>query len=347
MSIDPLDLVADAQPVEEKPTNGTAPAPASALTTSNPLGLSLDVGNPSEKMSFIVIYGEPKIGKSVETAKVLSHCLWLCAEPSVLAFYASWYGNHEKEARAKGMRDPRLPWEQGGMARKTIPEFLADGVTPYPTYDTLNVILTRYLTSVQNGTCPYDGLVLDEYNVFADRVWNDMLRICVNPNDRRFKTKVGKAPDKYAPPREVINWANWLCSIARVANGTKKLALVCHPVDPNLEDGVKGGPKGPTAKSRKAILKSADAIVRFYKTKVRANENDIDDLGLSDDNEEKKVVELPDEFPGEVIDSDGYAVRIQTQSDDLWEAGIRADGIPSRVKSDLRGLLVDSGFKFA
>lgn len=313
---------------------------------ANPLGLVLDTDDPSKKKSLVVVYGEPKIGKTTEVAKVISNALWLCAEPAILAPYASWFEQNTVEAKAKGMRDPRLPWEAGGMARKTLPEYQPDGVTPYPTYDTLTTILQRYVALVNSGSCPYSGVVLDEYNVLASRVWNDMLRICVDPKDRRFKTKLGNKPDKFAPPREIINWVNWVASIARAGNGTKKMFMVCHPVDPNIEDGVKGGPAGPTAKSRHALLKSADAIIRFYKEKVQASEGEVDDLGLGGD-EAKSTVETPPQFEGEFIDEAGFARRMQTEADDLWEAGIRVFGAHPRTKLDLRELLIQAGFEFA
>lgn len=359
MVSDPLDLltgaVEEAPLVQETPDNGTAPAivePQQAITgqSSNPLGLVLDTDIPSEKKSIIVVYGETKVGKTTEIAKILSSALWICAEPAILAPYQDWYELNTAEARAAGMRDPRLPWEAGGMARKTLPEYQPDGVTPFPTYDTLTLILKRYVAAVNAGTCPYSGIVLDEYNVLANRVWNDMLRICVNMGDPRFKARVSKKPDKYAPPREIINWVNWVCSIGRAGGGLKKFAAVCHPVEPKPEDGLKGGPAGPTAKSRYALLKSADAIIRFYKEKVRTSEDEVDDLGLGgDDGAAKKKIEqaaLP-QFAGEEIDDEGYTRRLQTEASDLWEAGIRSFKVPGRAKLDLRGLLLDAGFKFA
>lgn len=353
---DLLDLAAEAEDLDPNsdldllaPSNGTIePATPVALDFGgdNPLGLSLDDDNPLDKNSIIVIYGETKVGKTTEMAKVLSHALWVCAEPAILAPFADWYALNEKEARAAGMRDPRLKWAQGGMARKTLPEYQADGKTPFPTYDTINVILHRYVQAVNAGTSPFSGLVLDEYNVLAGRVWNDMLRICVDRGDPRFKTK-NKAPDRYGPPREIINWVNWLCSIGRAGGGSKKLGLVCHPVDPDKEDDIKGGPAGPTQKSRRALTKSADAIIRIYKEKVRTTDDEVDALGLgTDDEKERTEAEKSPAFEGEIVDDEGYTRRLQTSASDLWEAGIRSFRSPGRAKLDVRGLLLDAGFRF-
>lgn len=344
---DPLmDLASAAEPVETTtppPPNGTPETTelkqAIMQVPTNPLGLMLDTDNPETKLALIVLYGDVKLGKSTTMAKRFSDCLWLCAEPGILAFYTTWFKQNEAEAKAMGCRDPRLSWEAGGMARKTLPEYQADGVTPFPTYETLTTILQRYAASVKNGTCPYAGVVLDEYNVFADRVYNDMLRYCNDPKDKRFKTKMGNKPDRYGPPREIIRWANWVCSLARLQGGQKKLGLVCHPLDPNLDEGMKGGPKGPTLKSRKAVLKSADAIIRVYLEKVKASEDEIDDLGLTDTEKDKAMVDTtPPEFEGEEVSDAGYAVRMQLETDDLWEAGVRKYGLPSRMKLGLEQL---------
>lgn len=308
---------------------------------SNPLGLSLDDSNPRERVPLIVVYGEPKVGKSTEMAKAFSRCLWITSDETVLRPYASWYASNEAEARSKGMKDPRIPYGQGGMARKTLPEFQDDGRSLFDNWKTMNVILNRYLDSVEKGNCPFDGLVIDEFSTIAARVWQNMRAAAEDPKDSRFKTKYGK-PDHYGPPREIIEWCNWVCAIPRAkpGRGAKMLGLICHPEDPQPNDGVKGGPKLPTVKSRRTVCARADAILRIFVEKLTLPDSP-DDIGLDEGTSAAPQLDVED---GEYVSAEGLVRRIQTEINPLWEGGFRDFGVKPKVKLDLRDLLEGAGF---
>jgi hypothetical protein len=312
----------------------------------NPLGIALDDENPRERVPLIVLYGEPKIGKSTEFAKAFSRCLWLTSDETVLRGYASWYALNEDEARGKGMLDPRVPYTQGGMAKKTLPATEADGITPFNTWGTVKTIIDRYLKAVAENTCPFDGLVIDEWTTIADRIYQNMMAACEDKGDSRFKTKHNK-PDRFGPPREIIAFTNWICSVPRAKPGcpAKLLGLICHPEDPQVTDGVKGGPKCPTAKSRRVVCARADAILRIYVERLEDEDGGADALGF--DGGDDILADAPKDngaFLGEYVSAEGLVRRIQTELSPIWEAGIRDFEPNPVVKLDLRELLESCGF---
>lgn len=324
-------------------TKRSASCVARGMTmTANPLGLSYDDENPLERVPLIIAYGEQKVGKTTAFAQAFSQALWITSDEAILRPFASWYRDNETFAKSQGIRDPRIPYAQGGMARKTIPALQDDGVTPFENWPVLNKIISRYLTAVQAGDCPFSGLVLDEFTQFSSRVYGDMQRVKEDRADPRFKTKNG-GPDHYGPPRTAIEWHEWICSIPRAKPGipSKFLGLVCHPEDPVLDEDQKGGPKLATKKSRRVLVHRADAILRFYWEKIDMGEDGGGGLGFG---EEKKTTPEEQLFPGEVPTAEGLVRRIRTGPDPLWEGGIRDFGVESTVKLDLRALLTSAGF---
>lgn len=308
----------------------------------NTLGLSFDAENPLEKVPLLVVYGEQKVGKTTALAQAFSNALWLTSDETILRPYASWYRDNEALAKQQNMKDPRIPYERGGMARKTIPALKDDGETPYDNWLVLNQVIARYLRSVQAGSCPFSGLVLDEFTQFSARVWGDMLRAKEDRNDPRFKTKFG-APDHFGPPRAAIEWHEWICAIPRAKPGipSKFLGLVCHPEDPAPEEQMKGGPKCATKKARRIIVHRADAILRFFWDKIDTGDND---LGFSPTDAPNGKNGKSQLFEGETSTTDGLVRRIQTGPDPEWESGIRDFGVAATYKLDLRALLESAGF---
>jgi len=319
-------------------------------TRENPLAIAFDAPNLRARVPLIVIYGNPGLGKSTEAAKALSSALWITSEESVLRAYASWYALNPEEARSKGMINPDIEYEQGGMARKTIPEHQADGVTPFDTWGTINTVINRYLASVASGQCPFGGLVIDEFTALSGRVYGDMMRICLDRSNPMFKTKTGN-PDRFGPPRAIIEWCGWICSIPRKKPGvdaTKPLALVCHPEDPVAEDDLKGGPKLPTKKSRRLVCAKADAILRVYSEKISAAANGGDDVLGFEDKPDELELKSPEPLveEGEYVSDAGIVRRFQTEEDQNWEAKFRDFAVQPRMKLDLREMLTGVGFAF-
>ncbi len=315
----------------------------------NPLAIAFDEPNLRERVPLLVVYGNPKLGKSTEVAKAFSRALWITSEESVLRAYASWYRLYSAEARSLNMADPNLAYEQGGMARKTIPEHRADGITPFDTWGTINIVINRYLASVATGNCPFGGLVLDEFTALSQRVYGDMMRACLDRQNPLFKTKTG-SPDRFGPPRAIIEWCGWICSIPRKKPGvdaTKPCTLVCHPEDPVPDDDLKGGPKLPTKKSRRLVCAKADAILRVYSEKIGAAANGEDVLGF--ENKPEGLDLTPPEpliEEGEYVSDAGIVRRFQTEEDQNWEAGFRDFAVRPRMKLDLREMLAGVGFAF-
>lgn len=126
----------------------------------------------------VIVYGAPKLGKTLDAAISFSDAFWLTSDPKVLRAYASWF--HEKDEHGKRknaeaietwkLRDPELPWQQGGMARISMAEYMPNMISRVPTWSELRrFIQTVYAPALEAKKWPTRGLVIDEASEFFRR----------------------------------------------------------------------------------------------------------------------------------------------------------------------------------
>ena len=240
---------------------------------TDPLGLHLDDHNISEIPPSIVIYGQPGSGKSTEIAKAFSDCLWICSNETVLRPYATWCWKNPVEVMKYSLRTPdqpdpkdptgykhvNRPWEDGGMARKTIGEYLPGTEIAINSWKDLDAIVKRYVEACKNGTCPYNGIIFDEWSTFADRIYAEMLTH-YGTSGRGMFTAIA----------EIKSFHKKVQSLP--ARTGRMMALVCHDSPLKLEENEKspsfgkqkylGGPKLPIGSLIKQVTATADIVLQ-------------------------------------------------------------------------------------
>lgn len=228
------------------------------MATIDPvLGISLNDEPILEQPPSIILYGPSGSGKSTEAAKAFQNLLWLTSNPATLRPYASFLRDAAKpdapaamKAEAAGMTMPK---------RKFIPAYEPNGKTKIDNRVTLRDIIHRYCEAVQDGTCPYSGLVLDEYSEFANRVYD-----AINADSAYGRNAFSKI-------RALKEWNSWICSIPRITK--QVLILICHEAEPkyDMEESsktfgqlkYKGGPMLPIGTEIHSMSAEADIVLRI------------------------------------------------------------------------------------
>lgn len=214
------------------------------------LGISLNDEDVLETPPSILIYAPSGAGKSTAVARSFQNLLWLVSSPTVLRPYASWLRDNKEEAEKLGLKMP---------AMKVIPYYDKDGKTKLDNRDMIRQIIWRYCDSVKAGTCPYKGLVLDEYSSFMARVYENL----------RADPQFGK--NVFGAINEIKTWNSWICSFPRITNHA--LVLISHEAEPRYEEDenaptfgklkYRGGPQCVVGTEIQKMAAEADVVLRI------------------------------------------------------------------------------------
>ena len=266
-----------------------------AQYTDSVLGLSM-LDSTMEIKPSILIYGPPGSGKTTSVAQAFQDLLWVVSEPDALRYYQTWAASLPDEER-KNYRMPKF---------KYIPEYQADGKTRFSNKDAIQAIVDRYYEAVRVGNCPYKGIVFDQHNTFAQRVYAELA------GDVQY------GRNKFARIDAIKNWNNWICSIPRVTNTI--CVLLCHEAHPKFdeEEGsptqgkllYKGGPAFPIGTERESMTAMATICLRTT-------------LSGSEGNVQRHYV---------------------TEASPMWHAKFRDVRIKAKEKMDLREMVIRAGY---
>lgn len=266
------------------------------MQTDEVLGLSLMDSTMDVKPS-ILIYGPPGGGKTTSVAQAFQDLLWVVSEPDSLRYYQTWATSLSPAERTE-FRMPRF---------KYIPEFQPDGKTRFSNRDAIRQIVDRYCDAVAKGNSPYTGIVFDQHNTFAQRVYSEL------------NEDPGYARNKFARIDALKNWNNWICSIPRFTNTIA--VLICHEAMPKYDEDenspthhkllYKGGPAFPIGTERESMAAMATICLR---TTLEGGEGNVRRM-------------------------------YTTEASPTWHAKFRDVRIKAKEKMDLRELVIRAGYR--
>lgn len=262
------------------------------------LNVDLDDDDILTRPPSMIIYGRPGAGKTTAVAQSFQNMFWIQTSPTVLRPYASWLRDNKDLAAKQGQTFP--------TGRKTINAYQEDGITPKDVRPVLEELIKRYAAAVQAGTCPYAGIVFDEYNEHMRRVFECIKRDRV----------LGANP--FNAINELKRWNKWLCALPQVIK--QPIVLISHEREPTYDsqDGsptkgqleYRGGPAFPIGTEIQAMTGAADLCLRIV---IRAG-------------------------------STGPKRIFLTAPDPLWECKFRDFAATAEEEFDLRKLLLKAGY---
>lgn len=161
-------------------SNGNTPTtPPAAGNEPDPIfGIRMGTKSVLKAAPLVIVYGAPKLGKTLDAAISFSDAFWLTSDPKVLRAYASWFHEKGPDGKRKNaeaietwkLRDPELAWQQGGMARVSMAEYLPDMTSRIPTWSELRrFVQAVYAPALSAKKWPTRGLVIDEASEFFRR----------------------------------------------------------------------------------------------------------------------------------------------------------------------------------
>lgn len=272
-------------------TTSTAPT-----KESSPLGLKLDTRDVLATPPAIILYGPAGAGKSTAMARAFPNCLYVQTAPTVLRPYAHWLETHKSDPKIGALKVPD---------RITLPKY-APGepgkiLDPRPS---LKKIVSQYMDACAKGTCPYEGIVFDEWTEMAWRIYESI----------KADPTYGRNNFKRSDAIKEIHYE--MAELARATN--RVVGLVCHEMEPlfDLEEGsptygslkYRGGPKMPVKALSHEVSAAVDIVLR---------------------------IEVTGNPPVRQ-----FCTAIKSD----WTSKLRADGLPMYVDVDLRKLLADCGY---
>lgn len=245
----------------------------------------------------IIVYGAPSTGKTSLVAQSFQNLLWIVSEPDSIRFYESTLRD-KPSLKDDGFKMPDF---------KYIPEYQPDGKTRFKNRDTLKAIMERICETSAQGKFEYDGLVIDQYNTFAARVYEEI------KSDPAFGGNAFRKVDA------LKSWNAWMCQIPRLTK--RVMVLICHEASPKYDEDensptrgslvYKGGPAFPIGPEREAMAAMSTICVRI-------------------------VVE----------GSAGHTKRaILTEANAQWTMKFRDAQVKAKEEHDLRKLLLKSGYR--
>jgi len=305
----------------------------------------LDVGNLLAKAMLVIIYGQPKGGKSTAAALAFNDCLFMTSDELVLRPYASYYEQLRAEdpalfAKLK-LRHPAKPWTQGGLARKNVAEMIewppqsgkllrANNWKQIRDY-----LFDRYIPNILSGKWPFAGLVFDEWSTFARRIEASM---SVDPI---FESKSGNI-NHWDVQKALAAFHGELYQVARITG--RPVVLISHEKDPTYYPDnwhethkagkikYKGGPAFPYGKLIKECCAHADAVLRCKIMDKLPEATSADQMLVS------KPVD-----PSILREESGVVRKFVCEVSEEWEGGFRDFRVNAEESLDLRALLARVG----
>lgn len=260
------------------------------------LGLKLDTRDVLETPPALILYGPSGAGKSTAMARAFPGCLYVQTAPTVLRPYAHWLNVNKADPEISKLVMPD---------RITLPKYSPNEpgkvLDPRPS---LTKILKNYMDACKNGTCPYTGIVIDEWTEMAWRIYE---AIKADPS-------YGKNNFRRSDAIKEVHY-----EIAEVARATNRVVgLVCHEMEPvyDMEEGsptygqlkYRGGPKMPVKTLSQEVAAAMDVVLR---------------LEISGNPPRRQ-----------------FCTAIKAD----WVSKIRAIDVPMYVDIDLRKLLIDCAY---
>lgn len=124
------------------------------------IGLPLDTADVLALPPSVVVYGAPGAGKSMEMARAFPKALYIQSSPNILKAYAHWAQQQKVP--------PPLP------TRVTLDETTLQKHYGGSTIVAITTVLQKYIAACDAGNCPYEGIIWDEWNVFCERLYEEL-----------------------------------------------------------------------------------------------------------------------------------------------------------------------------
>jgi hypothetical protein len=301
----------------------------------------LDVGNLLEKALLVIIYGQPKAGKSTSAAVAYNDCLFMTSDEMVLRPYASYYEMLKKDSPAEfarlGLRHPSLPWKSGGLARKNVPELIewppksGKLVRANNWKQIRDYLFDKYIPNVLSGRWPFKGIVFDEWSTFSRRIDLNMTA------DPSFEARSGKV-NFWDVQKALAAFHGELCQVARITS--RPVVLIAHEKPPSYYPEnwhehwkagklkYKGGPAFPYGQLIKECCAQADVVLRCVV-------EDCVPVAVSAD----ALMSAKPKDPSLLRQESNVVRKFVCEVSEEWEGGFRDFRVKTEESLDLRALL--------
>lgn len=283
-------------------------------------GIPLDTSDVGALAPSLVLYGGPGAGKSTEVARTFPNALYVQTSPTCLKAAADLHVRNPKAM-------PKVP-QRVTLDERTVAEWKGGS-----TLTALAEVVKRYVAACEAGTCEYEGIVFDEWNVFCERIYGELKA----DTSGRFKGRSGQT-NVFAVMDAFKQFHRTILGLTRRTR--KATIFVCHYQTPRIDEdeaspmkgSIKwpGGPKMPMGLSDQIveICADADAVLQMVVE------------------ESKAALSLDGSAPAPESPR-----RLLTQLEPKWFRKIRGFGVASSEPVDvekgqgLREVLQKAGFK--
>ena len=290
------------------------------MSKQTSFGIPLDTSDVSALPPSLVVYGGPGAGKTTEVARTFPKSLYIQSSPTILKAAADLHTRNPKVM-------PRVP-DRVTLDERTVAERFGGS-----TLGAIAQVVGAYVKACEAGTCEYDGIVFDEWNVFCERVYTELK---ADPTGR-FKGRGGNL-NIFAVMDAFKQFHRSILGLTRRTR--KATVFVCHFQTPRIDEDehsplrgqIKwpGGPKMPMGLSDQIveICADADAVLQMVVEDVK--------VGISLDGS-PVVAESPR--------------RLLTQLEPKWFRKVRGFGVAASEPVDiekgqgLREVLSKAGFR--
>jgi hypothetical protein len=123
------------------------------------IGLPLDASSVLDLPPSVVLYGPPGVGKSFEMARAFPRVLYVQSSPSILHALAHYATTHP---------EIRVP-DRVTLDEKVVAQHFAGSYTA-----AILAVVEKFVAACDAGTCPYEGIVFDEWNTLSERIFAEL-----------------------------------------------------------------------------------------------------------------------------------------------------------------------------
>lgn len=123
------------------------------------IGLPLDKSSVLDLPPSVVLYGPPGVGKSFEMGRAFPNVLYVQSSPSILHALAHYATLHP------GVKVP----DRVTLDEKTVAEHFGGSYI-----GAILAVVEKFVTACDAGTCPYEGIVFDEWNTLSERIFAEL-----------------------------------------------------------------------------------------------------------------------------------------------------------------------------
>lgn len=213
-------------------------------------GIHLDRQDVLAVPPAVVLYGPPGAGKSFEMARSFPNALYVQSSASLLRAYAGY---------AQAQNPPLKVPDRVTIDESTIMQLYGGS-----TLNALISVLTSYIAACDAGKCQWDGIIFDEWNVFCERIFDELKADPWN----KFRGRSG-AVNIFAVMDAFRQTHRQFIGLARRTR--RMVGFVAHHQPPRYDEDEnsptrgqikhRGGPKMPQGMASEVTSISADADV--------------------------------------------------------------------------------------